>query len=642
MGLDAARSVRTTSALGWRVTPRLGAWPAGGRRDAAARSRSPTRPGTRSTGATIGGDGDPQRARRAARSRSCSPRPGEPGAYAGGAQLCAVASGSCASSCGAAASTFTADTRVDALPGSGDGAVTALALSVLGASLLGQPALRRHVRRVRVLLRGRRRARPTPRARRLQRRPARLLRAARRGRGRARRRARPRSARSPAWHRAATLAAGVFMTPWGIGASCLAAARARNRAHARHPSRRRRAARWRGACARARQAPPWARAAHARAADHAAAVRLAVRVRGHRRGHGGAAAGRPRHGRVLGRHAAGARRASRSSPAAALGPLRAPAAARHLGRARRRGAPHARAAARAGARGHAARGAAPSPRRQPPRTPATRACDGFRARRHARRSVHSLRALRPSRPPPASRCRRPRVLLRRVRRRLRPPRGRRARRLSTASASGGPRRRKRAAARTRSSTTLRSRALTCASARTGCARRSSTSRASTARRASGSSSACRGSCRGSSRAELDVGRGRLVATWDPARVELSAIARALDGLGYRPHPFRGLARDVARRAEERRMLVAHRHRRRGGGQRDDASRSPLYAGWFGHMEPPRSVTSAGRASRFTLPSVFGPGGSSSAARGRRCARARCTWTCPIALALARGLRCAAR
>ncbi|MBY0491876.1 MAG: heavy metal translocating P-type ATPase [Gemmatimonadaceae bacterium] len=60
---------------------------------------------------------------------------------------------------------------------------------------------------------------------------------------------------------------------------------------------------------------------------------------------------------------------------------------------------------------------------------------------------------------------------------------------------------------------------------------------------------------GVARAELDVRRSLAAVEWDPAVVPLSAIARALDTLGYPPHPFRGVARTEMRRKEDRAMLV---------------------------------------------------------------------------------------
>ncbi|MEN9817948.1 MAG: hypothetical protein RLZ32_1828, partial [Gemmatimonadota bacterium] len=60
---------------------------------------------------------------------------------------------------------------------------------------------------------------------------------------------------------------------------------------------------------------------------------------------------------------------------------------------------------------------------------------------------------------------------------------------------------------------------------------------------------------GVARAELDVRRSLAVVEWDAARQPLSAVARALDALGYAPHPFRGVARAAMRRQEDRAMLV---------------------------------------------------------------------------------------
>lgn len=57
------------------------------------------------------------------------------------------------------------------------------------------------------------------------------------------------------------------------------------------------------------------------------------------------------------------------------------------------------------------------------------------------------------------------------------------------------------------------------------------------------------------RAELDVRRSLAVVEWDAGAVTLSSIARALDVLGYPPHPFRGVARSDMRRREDRTMLV---------------------------------------------------------------------------------------
>jgi Cu2+-exporting ATPase len=60
---------------------------------------------------------------------------------------------------------------------------------------------------------------------------------------------------------------------------------------------------------------------------------------------------------------------------------------------------------------------------------------------------------------------------------------------------------------------------------------------------------------GAVRAELDVTRAVARLAWDPTQVSLSALARALDQLGYPPHPFRGMRADEVRKAEERRQLT---------------------------------------------------------------------------------------
>ncbi len=60
---------------------------------------------------------------------------------------------------------------------------------------------------------------------------------------------------------------------------------------------------------------------------------------------------------------------------------------------------------------------------------------------------------------------------------------------------------------------------------------------------------------GVAEARLDLGRSLVRVSWEPSRVRLSEIARALDRLGYAPHPARDArAREAARR-EDRRFLV---------------------------------------------------------------------------------------
>ena len=60
---------------------------------------------------------------------------------------------------------------------------------------------------------------------------------------------------------------------------------------------------------------------------------------------------------------------------------------------------------------------------------------------------------------------------------------------------------------------------------------------------------------GAVRAELDVTRGLARLSWDPQVTALSTLARTLDQLGYRPHPYRGRRADEARRAEDRAMIM---------------------------------------------------------------------------------------
>jgi P-type Cu2+ transporter len=54
---------------------------------------------------------------------------------------------------------------------------------------------------------------------------------------------------------------------------------------------------------------------------------------------------------------------------------------------------------------------------------------------------------------------------------------------------------------------------------------------------------------------LDLPRSRASLAWDPRLTTLSAVARLLDRVGYRPHPLRGLRALDARRREDRAMLA---------------------------------------------------------------------------------------
>jgi Cu2+-exporting ATPase len=85
------------------------------------------------------------------------------------------------------------------------------------------------------------------------------------------------------------------------------------------------------------------------------------------------------------------------------------------------------------------------------------------------------------------------------------------------------------------------------------------------------------------RAELQVRRSLARVEWDDAALPLSEVARALDRLGYRPHPFRGVRAEEMRRREDRAMLA------RVGVAGAIAGNVMLvaiamYSGWFGGME----------------------------------------------------------
>ncbi len=56
-------------------------------------------------------------------------------------------------------------------------------------------------------------------------------------------------------------------------------------------------------------------------------------------------------------------------------------------------------------------------------------------------------------------------------------------------------------------------------------------------------------------ATLDIGRSVVELVWDPTKISLGAIARALDALGYCPHPQHGLDEREVRRKEDRRLLA---------------------------------------------------------------------------------------
>ena len=60
---------------------------------------------------------------------------------------------------------------------------------------------------------------------------------------------------------------------------------------------------------------------------------------------------------------------------------------------------------------------------------------------------------------------------------------------------------------------------------------------------------------GVAEARLDMRQSMARVVWDPGTVRLSSIARFLDGLGYAPHPFRGVQTREMRRREDRGLLI---------------------------------------------------------------------------------------
>jgi Cu2+-exporting ATPase len=111
---------------------------------------------------------------------------------------------------------------------------------------------------------------------------------------------------------------------------------------------------------------------------------------------------------------------------------------------------------------------------------------------------------------------------------------------------------------------------------------------------------------GIARAELNVRRSLARVVWDDVRVPLSKIARTLESLGYRPHPFRGLAVEAMRQREDRAMLA-----RIGIAGAIAANvmlaALALYSGEFGGMEGPYERFFRWVSLLLTTPALFGPG-----------------------------------
>jgi Cu2+-exporting ATPase len=108
------------------------------------------------------------------------------------------------------------------------------------------------------------------------------------------------------------------------------------------------------------------------------------------------------------------------------------------------------------------------------------------------------------------------------------------------------------------------------------------------------------------RAELDVRRSLATIEWDATATPLSAIATALDTLGYPAHPFRGAERESIRRREDRAMLT--RIGVAGALSVNVMLASlALYSGWWSGMEAEFARFFRWTALVLTIPSLAWPG-----------------------------------
>jgi len=140
---------------------------------------------------------------------------------------------------------------------------------------------------------------------------------------------------------------------------------------------------------------------------------------------------------------------------------------------------------------------------------------------------------------------------------------------------------------------------------------------------------------GVTRAELEVGRSLAHVAWDPAITPLSAIARFLDTLGYRPHPFRAQRVEERRRAEDRGALLRIGVAGALAGNVMMVAVA-LYSGWFGGMDPVFEHYFRWISLLLTAPVLLWPGhvffqGAVASFRTRRL-----HMDLPIAIALAAG------
>ena len=141
---------------------------------------------------------------------------------------------------------------------------------------------------------------------------------------------------------------------------------------------------------------------------------------------------------------------------------------------------------------------------------------------------------------------------------------------------------------------------------------------------------------GAIQAELDVTRALARLTWDPQVTTLSALARTLDQLGYRPHPYRGRRADEARRAEERTMLT--RIGVAGAIAMNVMAISlALYSGLFGGMEREFERYFRWISLVLVIPAVLWPGRIFFTSAWQALKAGRLHMDVPIALALGAGV-----
>ena len=108
------------------------------------------------------------------------------------------------------------------------------------------------------------------------------------------------------------------------------------------------------------------------------------------------------------------------------------------------------------------------------------------------------------------------------------------------------------------------------------------------------------------RAELNIRRSLATIEWDDRATPLSAIARALDSLGYPAHPFRGTAQENHRRREDRSAMV--RIGVAGAISINVMLASlALYSGWWSGMEAQYARFFRWTALVLTIPALLWPG-----------------------------------